>query len=155
MTDYRFDSVEKDPDETLKLVLDWFQECAKFWRPNELYGAGETVRPTVPTGFAYSATAGTTGGREPRWPVALGDTVVDGSVTWEAIAADGNGVNELSDEVVTPPDGISAAVAVSEGTKLAVEYSGGTLDEDYDVVFSVTLDGVTRIARQTVEVRAL
>lgn len=42
--------------------------------------------PTVGNGFYYKATAGgTTGSSQPAWPVVIGTTVVDGSVTWTCI----------------------------------------------------------------------
>ena len=40
-------------------------------------------RPTVANGYIYTATvAGTTGVPEPTWPTTVGNTVVDGTVTW-------------------------------------------------------------------------
>ena len=51
-------------------------------------GAGAVVRPSVYNGFYFeAAVAGTSGGSEPTWPVAVGSTVTDGGVTWTAIDA--------------------------------------------------------------------
>lgn len=155
MSDYRFDTATKDADETLSVVLDCYPICAAFWRANERVDADEYVRPLHPTGFAYKAgAAGTTAGREPKWPTALGGTVVDGSVTWSAVAASTNGVNAISSpSAASDPSGLTISVAVSEASKLVATYAGGDQDQSYDAVFTFTLNSQTRIARQTVEVK--
>lgn len=155
-TDYRFDSVEKDPTESLPVELNWFNLCANFWRANEQYGAAEFIRPNVATGFSYQASgAGTSGSKEPRWPTTLALTVTDGSITWTCTAASANGLNALSaPSGVSDPTGLTiGSVAVSETAKVLATYSGGTDGQNYDAVFTVTLNAVTRIARQTVQVR--
>jgi hypothetical protein len=155
-TDFRFDPVEKDPAESLPVELQWFNLCANFWRANEQYGAAEYVRPNVATGFAYQASgAGTSGAREPRWPTTLALTVVDGSITWTCTTASANGLNALSaPSGVSDPTGITiSSVSVSESTKVLATYAGGTDGQDYDAVFTVTLNGVSRVARQTINVR--
>ena len=48
------------------------------------------VKPTVPNGYFYVSTTvaySNKGGTEPAWPTTLGETVVDGSVTWRCISA--------------------------------------------------------------------
>jgi len=48
----------------------------------------QVIAPVSPNGFVYKATvAGTTGTAEPAWPLVAGGTVVDGSVTWQAVVA--------------------------------------------------------------------
>jgi hypothetical protein len=59
------------------------------WQASTYYVVGRVVKPTVANGFYYEAqTSGTTGASQPTWPTTLGNTVVDGGVTWEAISDD-------------------------------------------------------------------
>jgi hypothetical protein len=153
--EYIFDPVDKDPAGARKVVLDLFAICANFWRPNEQYSAGDFVRPNRANGFSYECTtAGTSNFREPSyWPQTIGATKTEGSVTWTCRAASTNGL-----AAITSPSAASdltvSDVSVEESTKILATYaSGGTDGDDYDVVFSFTLDGVTRVARQTVRVR--
>jgi len=154
-SEYIFDPVTKDPAGARKVVLDLFAICANFWRPNEQYSAGEFIRPNRANGFSYECTtAGTSAFREPiSWPRVTGVTVTDGSVTWTCRAASTNGL-----AAVTGPTAASDLtvidVSAEESTKILATYAiGGTDGEDYDAVFTFTLDGVTRVARQTVRVR--
>lgn len=153
---YRAPAAVKDPAESLIVTLDCYDLCAIRWRSNEQQTAtSDYVRPTTPNGFAYQCTtAGTTGSREPRWPTTLAQTVVDGSVTWTCVAASTNGINAVTSPSATPDTGLTVSnVAASESTKITATYAGGSLGQDYDVVYSFTLGGVTRIARQMVQVR--
>lgn len=57
------------------------------WAPSTAYALGAKRRPSQPqrNGLAYQASvAGTSGAAEPGWPLELGATVVDGTVTWTA-----------------------------------------------------------------------
>lgn len=139
-----------DPAETRKLTVNFFPICANFWAPNEIIATAEFIRPNVTSGFAYQATAvGTTGRAPPRWPQILGQTVVDGSITWTATTAGANGVFPISAPAVTSdPAGLTiASVAVVENTKIEAVFSGGILGQEYDAVYSGTIDGRTRIRR--------
>ena len=57
------------------------------WTAARTYPAGVTVRPSGNRfGFNFQAvTGGTTAAAEPQWPTTAGATVVDGTVTWQAI----------------------------------------------------------------------
>lgn len=156
--DYRFDDhLGKDPAEAAPVVLDLFSLCANFWTTNEQYSQGEFVRPNRATGFSYECTtAGTSGFREPNdWPTTIGATKTEGSVTWTCRAAGSNGLNAItSPSAVSDPTGLTiGSVSVSESTKILATYSGGVEDQEYDAVFTFTLNGVTRIGRQRVPVR--
>ena len=154
--DLTFETLVKDPAESRPVILNLFRKCANFWRPNEQYATNEFIRPNKATGFSYQATTGgTSGAREPLWPKVLAATVTDGSVLWTCTAAGANGLNAISAPSGTSdPTGLTiSSVSVSETANILATYSGGTLDQDYDAVFSFTLNGVTRIARQKVEVR--
>lgn len=57
---------------------------ASAWVGSTAYSVDNTVKPTVENGYIYRATvAGTSGSSEPSWPTTIGNTVVDGGVTWE------------------------------------------------------------------------
>jgi prepilin-type N-terminal cleavage/methylation domain-containing protein len=55
------------------------------WRPGTTYAANTIILPTTPirNGYQYTCTAGgTSGTREPGWPIASGGTIADNSVQW-------------------------------------------------------------------------
>ena len=58
------------------------------WEPNRAFGKDFSVVSSMWSGFWYRAqTAGTTGALEPAWPQAIGQTVQDGTITWECMGA--------------------------------------------------------------------
>lgn len=154
--DYTFPDAVKDPAAEKKVELNLFKYCANYWRANELVLLGEFVRPTKATGFAYQVSdGGTTGAREPTWPQTLGATVMSGSAMLTCVAAGSSGLNAISDpSAVSDPTGMTVTgVSESESTKILATYQGGTLGQDYDAVFTFTLNGITRVARQKVLIR--
>ncbi len=59
------------------------------WQAVTPYAAYQYVRPTEPNGYQYACIdGGRTGGDEPTWPTAVGDTVSDGDIVWQCVAAD-------------------------------------------------------------------
>lgn len=70
----------------VKTVLDVF---ARPWLPETFYVTNRHVRPTDANNFFYFAqNVGVTGPNEPIWPEAIGGTVLDGTITWEAVDDD-------------------------------------------------------------------
>lgn len=76
------------------------------------YAVGDVVRPATGNGFVYQATsAGTTGASIPTYPTVIGQTVVDGGVTWACV---GRGVLVL--------DAADPTWTTSAGGTLAATY---------------------------------
>lgn len=68
---------------------DYWKEISE-WEVEEPYSLGAYAEPTVLNGYCYEATAGgTSGAAEPEWPTTIGETVVDGTVTWTCRAYGG------------------------------------------------------------------
>ena len=60
------------------------------WAASTAYALGDVRRAATDqvTGLYFKCVvAGTTGGSEPAWPTDIGNEVIDGSVTWEAISS--------------------------------------------------------------------
>lgn len=154
----RWPCATKDPEETLGVELDLFPLCATYWISNEQHDVGDFVWPTRPNGYVYECTvAGRTGRLEPRWGTTADAAMpaLDGSVQWTTRRGLLQGVSAVTGSpVATAPAGLTAsAVVVNESTKLLVDYTGGTLDADYEVKFTFVISGRTRIGRQLVYVR--
>lgn len=145
----------KDPSEQLKVQLDFFLWCANFWRPNESMADQEHFYPLRANGLIYKSSGGRTGLREPFWPRTAALTVVVAGVTYTAVVDAGQALNEVSNPTAAPdPAGLTIAdVSVSESTRILATYAGGTVGSDFDAVYSFTLNGAPRIARQRVMVR--
>jgi len=156
-----FEPVEKHPTSTRVLKLDFFPLVATFWKPGEQKSASDIVRPTTPTGFAYTATAdGQTGLTEPAWPTADSETVQDGDVEWTAGAAGANAVTALtSPTVADQPTGVltlgTPSVVDGRGTSSAIEFTvaGGVHGQKYRIEARVTAGGETLRGSIEVEVR--
>lgn len=54
------------------------------WAASTNYSLDDIRIPTVDNGFYYKVTAdaGSSGGTQPTWPTTIGNTVVDGGITW-------------------------------------------------------------------------
>ena len=54
------------------------------WQSSASYNVGNRILPTSDNGYYYECTiSGTSGSSEPTWTTTVGDTVTDGTVTWE------------------------------------------------------------------------
>lgn len=72
------------------------------------YTAGQIVRPASGNGKLYRAvTSGTSGGSVPTFPTNIGETVVDGGVTWACVGS--GAVRFDADDVAWANSNISAA----------------------------------------------
>jgi hypothetical protein len=77
------DSQWDDPTSTTYQVSGYSTTVA--WESGAAFGANVIVVPSVPNGFVYRSGGGTSGGSEPTWPLRIGGTVVDGTVTWTCV----------------------------------------------------------------------
>ena len=131
----------------------------RSWAPGAIYGLGESVRPSIPTGLQYAASAGQSGAFEPRWPTTVGGTVADGSVTWTAEAIDNDSLlTTVSASAWSQDDsdvGLANDVLVNTGGSqvATVHVSGGVAGRQYEVTNTITLaDGAIEESRLLVSV---
>ncbi len=111
------------------------------WEAANAYVLNDAVRPVPSNGYAYTATAvvGNSGAAQPAWPVVIGNTVVDGGVTWtvtgkfsvvnashmEGYDLYGNSGGKLFTMAATQPAaGNILSVAISESQKVAASSVG-------------------------------
>jgi len=72
-------AVEYDNGDTFHHYID----TDPTWALVTSYGLGAYIQPSASNGYRYKATvAGTSGGTEPAWPLGVGQTIADGTVTW-------------------------------------------------------------------------
>jgi hypothetical protein len=158
----KVEEVCKTPTDIKDWGFDWSGETFRFWRFGTAYDAAARVRPTVATGFEYEASGAgqSSGKKEPRWPITLGGTVVDGSITWTAVALSVAGLvrsissstwaAEDADITLSDPASINAAGTQFASVKVNGGTDGNTRDATNEVTFS---DGVKlhAILRVTIE----
>lgn len=65
-----------------QVLYDGYGFFYPVWQANHAYASGSRVVPSSPIGLVFSGNAGTSGSSEPAWPTHIGDTIVDGTVTW-------------------------------------------------------------------------
>jgi len=78
------------PDTGINWPLAWTAEYdgtltqgGATWVASTAYVLGNFVKPVTLNGYHYKCTtAGTSAATEPTWPTVVGNTVVDGTVTW-------------------------------------------------------------------------
>jgi hypothetical protein len=153
---FLFEAIVKDPGTTRLVELDLYEIAAAKWPANEIVAPNEFCRPRIPNGFSFEATTGgTTSSREPRWPATLGATVRDGECTWVCRASGSNGINLVSaPSASSDPTGLTITdIAIVENCKISATYAGGLDGQDYEAVFTWTLEAVTWIGRQLIRVR--
>ena len=91
------------------------------WQASTAYSLGDVVEPTTPNTYKYRVTvAGTSDVSEPTWPTgAIGDTVVDGGVTWELVGKR-HEITEIKLAITSGGlAGATAGAALSLGTSIS------------------------------------
>ena len=130
----------------------WTDRVARLWQPDYPYAAGVRVRPSTAnarTGFEYESSGGQSKGtkgpsaKDPKWPAALGGTVVDGSITWTAVPLSYSGLLERIVSVSWPAVAgltiVPRAVTDEPGLQETLaDFSGGIAGTTYTVTCSVT-----------------
>lgn len=115
--------------ESVRLQFNFTRALETLWRPGYEYGLGEYVRPLTPNGFEYTVSnAGQSDNIEPKWPIVIDDSVVDGSVVWDA-----------KDFGTSATDTLSTGPVTTDGTGTV----GTPTVEDTDVfcLFTATAKG--------------
>jgi type II secretory pathway pseudopilin PulG len=101
---------------------------AVAWAASTAYNVGDEVRPNVPNGHIYRCTQeGTSGASEPDWPI--GDTVTDGSVTWQEAGGSGMGTyTAVSGNIVygDPPGQFPQQSSISDPQNPGIVYNMST-----------------------------
>lgn len=145
----------------------WTSECARRRRPSEPHGAGVRIRVLElgarDTSLEYESSGGQASGRATdkiRWPTTVGETVVDGEITWTARALS---TASLEDQIATsvwqPPSGSGLIVdddSVSQAAGLQqtaafVDSAAASTNQVYDILNLVTtvngrrFEGVLRL----------
>lgn len=107
------------------------------WAATTAYSLGDRVVPTSSNGFYYECTtAGTSAGTEPTWPTTIGNTVVDGTVTWTCFGGEtpNAGDTTLMNEITT--GGLARASATVSRVTTTVTNDTAQLDKTWSVTAS-------------------
>ncbi len=125
-------------------AIDFGLALQYIWGRGQDYAENDVVRPTRPNGFEYICTvAGQTSKREPVWKKVLGETVIDGSITWTAQAPSVDGRDSIASTNLESPDGITADNNLFSGTVVTIDVSGGTYvdgADPYEISVEMTAD---------------
>lgn len=135
-------SYEKTETEAFDAKVEVSRLLAFYHEPGKVYALNDHVRPLRETGFAYKQTATglnpQTSRRPPVWPVVFAGIVKDGSVTWEAVAIDGNSADSIASVNVPSVIGLTIGSVTFSGTRITVPISGGTKLVTYTVSVEIT-----------------
>jgi hypothetical protein len=134
--------LEKTETEILKARVNYARALDLLWRPGHEFLANAYVRPTEPNGFEYQTAAdGQSGSIEPNWQKAegVGKTIGDGSITWTASIATGNGSDSISSvNVAVDSTDVVLGPATIEGTEIVFTVSGGLRGQQYMISVEAT-----------------
>lgn len=135
--------------------VDVSERATQSWEANSIFNATDFTKPSIghETGFVYQTSAnGQSGTNEPAWPTTLGGTVVDGSLTWTAVAPPAGGEDSIASVTWTqsnPPDGTLTITNQSHTSLTALAYcGGGTAGNTYLIVVAITMtSGAVYVAK--------
>ena len=147
------------PGEILDYAFEWSEFLALRWTPGGNFAANAAIRPVNQTGFQYKATTGGYSSKsEPKWPTRLGDTVLDGSIVWTAVAIDATSLQSaISVSAWTADAGVTVPTTSLTGTNATgfVSVATNTADGDYYVRNTITLaNSLQKIGLLLIRVRA-
>ena len=134
------------PGQTDPVYLLALDNAGPTWRAATPAVGGDRVIPTAAghTGLVYEcSSSGTTAATEPTWPTEIGTSIVDGSVTWEAVAYYQPQAHGPIQPVVT---GTPGDILENGNTYAYLEQQ--TIEGVVIQVFANTLDGADLIYRR-------
>lgn len=141
----------KAPSEVKEFAFDLTRRVERRWQARAFYSNGQRIRAERKrAGFEYEAGGdGQTGLKEPNFPAVIGDTVVDGSITWTCRAISNSSLRRTIQNVTWDvPAGLTeddSAISNTGGSqKISITLSGGADDESYLVTALVTYNDGTR-----------
>jgi len=101
------------------------------FKPSTAYALNSYAMPTpsAETGLWYKVTvAGTSGGTEPTWPTVVGNTVVSGTVTFEAIAAGSEVIPFIIGDVGGSPAVVMDTAYIADATITTAKIQNAFMD---------------------------
>jgi len=123
-------------------TVDLSSRLRVFWIAGRAYRANDTVRPLVPTGFAYSSAAdGQAGNVPPIFPTALAATVADGSLTWTAVIPGINALDPIASvawSIVNGDGSLSVVSPVHTNEEVTAAFAGGIPGTTYRIQGLIT-----------------
>ena len=126
----------KAAGEVITYRVDFARALEDVWQPGREYANGDYARPSMPNGFEYQASGGAavqSAQDEPAWPITIGETIDDGSVTWTATAFGFNASDTVASRIVTVDPGLTIDASGIDGTRVNVTVSGGSANKVYDL----------------------
>lgn len=149
-------TIRQHPASVLPVMFDFGSRAlANCWESAAEVSPTYRVRPAIPNGYEYEATAGgQTGWKEPIWPKVLGATITDGSVVWTCRAISTQSLSSTVSSVAWSSDsGIVISDEVLQGQLARAMVSGGTDGQTYRITAEATCsDGKTIVGEVFVEV---
>lgn len=136
----------KTPLERKEWAFDLTDRVARKWKPRAFYTNGLRIRPQRgETGLEYEAGGdGQSGTREPRWPLTIGQTIVDGSITWTARAISNASLRRTISSVDWDGAGLTVTQEQISNTggsqKISAKVSGGAVGDEHLVTAVVTFN---------------